>query len=162
MKDAVWIGAAKHLKPVGGCLKELDRLWLTQLAPSDQQYWTLLGNQYLQLEFNDFALKAYKKGNELAAEKEGWIISNIGNIMKNQGFYSEAVSFLKSSLILNPDSQYAHERLAQALEAAEKQEKERDKVVKEAQGLLREYRTIDAIVADVRLDGGKKTDTADS
>lgn len=134
---------------------------LTQLAPSNQQYWTLLGNQYLQLKLTDLALKAYRKGNELAAEKEGWIIGNIGNLVNNQGFHSEAADYLKSALLLEPNSQYAHERLASALKAAKEQEEERNKITGEVQGLLREYRTMDAIVADVRSSRRENSGSAD-
>ena len=55
-----------------------------------------------------------KRANELAGGKEGWIHGNIGNIYKNQGFYSEAIAEFKEALALEPDSQYAHERLAEA------------------------------------------------
>lgn len=134
---------------------------LTQLAPSSPQFWTLLGNQYLQLKLTDLALKAYTKANELAEEKEGWIISNIGNLMNNQGLHSEGAACLKRALLVEPDSQYAHERLALALKAATEQEEERDKIAREVQGLLREYRSMDAIVADVRSSGRTNSGSAD-
>jgi len=37
---------------------------LTKKNPEDARFWTLLGNQYLMLSFDDLALEAYKKGND--------------------------------------------------------------------------------------------------
>jgi tetratricopeptide (TPR) repeat protein len=82
--------------------------------PENATYRVLLGNAYLAAGLNSHALAAYMKGNELAGEKEGWILGNIGNILKNQGFHGEAIKYLNKAVERNPDSQYAHERLAQA------------------------------------------------
>lgn len=52
------------------------------------------------------------KSNELAQEKEGWIVGNIGNLLSTRGLYADAIRKFKAALALEPDSQYAHERLA--------------------------------------------------
>lgn len=98
-------------------MKEEAVLRYTELVakqPNSAQYLTLLGNAYLNAGLNNRALVTYKKANELADGKQGWIHGNIGNLYKNQGFYADAIVELKEALKLEPDSQYAHERLAQA------------------------------------------------
>ena len=73
------------------------------------------------------ALATYEKADELAKHQEGWIIANIGNLMTNRGLYPKAVNFLKEAVSLEPESAYAHERLAAALRAAEEEdEKEKE------------------------------------
>jgi tetratricopeptide (TPR) repeat protein len=83
-------------------------------APKNPTYRALAGNAYLQAGLHSHALRAYKKANELAKEKEGWILANIGNIFTNLGLYAEAIEYFRRALELDVDSQYAHERLAQA------------------------------------------------
>lgn len=87
---------------------------LVARQPANPEYNTLLGNAYLNAGFNNLALETYKKGDELAQGEQGWIVANIGNILKNQGLFTEAVARLKKAVELEPESQYAHERLAQA------------------------------------------------
>lgn len=122
----------KFLPPEGRSQERmLAYLRLTEINPTNQTYWVLLGNEYLQLGFNDLALEAYHEGNELAEEKEAWILGNIGNILNNRGFYSFGAKFLKRAVSIDPDSQYAHERLGQALKLAMDEQVKRDDVRKE-------------------------------
>ncbi len=118
---------------------------LIKEKPDNSSYWVLLGNQYLNLELNDLALEAYKKANELASEKEGWIFANLGNLMKNRGFYSEGVSYLKKSLELETDYQYAHERMGHALELADEEKEKRNNIVKETTISMTEYSSIEKV-----------------
>lgn len=100
-------------------------LWykkLVSLEPENETYRALLGNVYLNLKLNDRALETYLKADELSSQKQGWILGNIGNIYKNQGFYSRGVDFLKRALELDPDSKYAHERLAESMSMQEQEE----------------------------------------
>lgn len=110
----------------------LHYLKLTSINPKSPEYSTLLGNSYLDNGLNDKALIAYKKANELAIEKESWIISNIGNIYNNQGFYTEAISYLKKALEITPDSEYCHDRFAKALKSKKEEDVKEDKILLEA------------------------------
>lgn len=85
--------------------------------PNNFTNLTLLGNAYLSAGFNSLALDIYMRADELAHGEAGWILSNIGNILNNRGFYAEACKYLKRAVEREPDSQYAHERLAQAQKA---------------------------------------------
>ncbi len=123
---------------------------LTIKKPEEATVWTLLGNQYLQLSFNDLALEAYKKGNELAKGSEEWIISNIGNIMKNRGFYTEGASYFKQGLSMESDSQYAHERLAQALKEAKDEVGKRDTLEKEVLQVVRDNGSPEDIIREAQ------------
>lgn len=103
---------------------------LTELFPQNSAYWVYLGNVYLTLELNGLALEAYQKGKELSESEESWIFENIGNIYKNRGFYPQAIKYLKRALELNPDSEYAHDRLATALKNDSEERKKADEILR--------------------------------
>ncbi len=126
-------------------------LRLVTKRPEKAEFWVLLGNQYLNLSFNDLALEAYKKGNELAKESEEWIISNIGNLMKNRGFYTEGASYFKKGISIEPNSQYAHERLAQALKAANDEAEKRDGLKKELVQVVKGFRSSEDIISEAKV-----------
>ena len=136
-------------------------LRLTIKKPEEAKFWVLLGNQYLRLSFNDIALEAYKKGNELAKESEGWIISNIGNLMKNRGFYTEGASYLKQGISIEPNSQYAHERLAQALKEANDEVEKRAELEKEVLQVVRGYRSSEDIISEAKNESSQQGDSVD-
>jgi tetratricopeptide (TPR) repeat protein/Sec-independent protein translocase protein TatA len=81
---------------------------------NNASYFGLLGNAYLAEGFNSLALACYLRAHELTEGKVAWVEANIGNIFNNQGFYGEAIKYLKAAVTLDSDFQYAHERLAQA------------------------------------------------
>ena len=103
---------------------------LTSLEPKHPKYLTLIGNVYLNLDLNDKAMEAYMRADELADPKQGWIVANIGNLFNNQGFYSRAVFYLKKALEIEPDYQYAHKRLAQAMQLQTDEEKKEQSILK--------------------------------
>lgn len=94
---------------------------LIALEPENTTYLTLRGNLYLELELFDSAMCDYKRANELAKEKQAWILGNIGNLYKNRGFYSDGIDYLKKALALVPDDDYAHQRLGTSLELRNKE-----------------------------------------
>jgi tetratricopeptide (TPR) repeat protein len=96
----------------------------------DPTILTLAGNVSMSLELYDRALRQYEKADRLAEQKEGWILGNIGNLYNARGFYTKASECLKQALQLEPDSDYAHERLAQALKAAKNQEERFEALLK--------------------------------
>jgi len=103
---------------------------LVVLEPENATYLALRGNLYLDLELWDLAMCDYKKANELAKEKQAWILANIGNLYKNPGFFSDGNEYLKKALALAPDDDYAHQRLGISLESRE-QEAERAQMLAE-------------------------------
>ncbi|MGE5835825.1 MAG: tetratricopeptide repeat protein [Acidobacteriota bacterium] len=109
---------------------------LVNRNPKDPKYYALLGNAYLAAEFPGRALRAYRKANELAEGKVAWILANIGNLMNNRGFYSEAVEYLQKALELDPTLKYAHERLASAQQAEADEAKRVGTVLAEVRSTL--------------------------
>lgn len=98
-----------------------------------------LGNTCLNLNLNDCAMKYYKKAEELSESGEAWILQNIGNLLKNRGFYSEAIKSLKESLKLDDESEYAHDRLSTAIKSKEEENKKFLNKCKEGRKLLRSF-----------------------
>jgi tetratricopeptide (TPR) repeat protein len=84
--------------------------------------WALLGNCYLNLSLNNLAMDAYDEANKLEKENKAWIISNIGNLYNNLGLFSKGIVELSKSLEIDSTSQYAHERLSQAMENKNKED----------------------------------------
>jgi tetratricopeptide (TPR) repeat protein len=99
-------------------LNEIAFYFLNSLTiefPKVSNYWGYLSNCCISLDLYDLALVACRNANELTNEKEEWINSNIGNIFKNKGFYTEGIFYLEKGLQLNRNSDYAHDRLATSI-----------------------------------------------
>lgn len=109
---------------------------LTGLFENNSTYFCLLGNTYLDLELNNKALDVYEKANELAQEKEGWILANIGNLYKNQGFYTKGIRSLKKAVVLEPDSEYAHNRLALSIKLRDEEDEKETKIIDEVKSII--------------------------
>lgn len=104
---------------------------LTKLSPNDSRCFGYLGNIYLRLGFYGLSLEAYETANKLEGEKASWIIGNIGNIFNGKGFYPKAIEYLKKSIELDPDSDYAHGRLAEAIKSLKEEQKKANEVIEE-------------------------------
>lgn len=94
---------------------------LTIDFPENSTYWGYVSNCCVRLDFYDLAMVSAIKANKLSGEKLEWINSNIGNMFKNKGFYTEGIQHLEKSLIFNKNSDYAHDRLATALKLREEE-----------------------------------------
>jgi tetratricopeptide (TPR) repeat protein len=105
---------------------------LMRLKPADPTYRTLRANIFLELDLNDLAMRDYKKANELAGSQQGWILGNIGNLLKNRGFYRDGIEYLTRAIEQEPESEYAHERLAVAIKLRDDEEKKLQEILKEA------------------------------
>lgn len=141
-----------EITPKDGSTKErmFAYLRLCKIKPDNHRYWGLLGNEYLELGFDDMAIEAYYKANTLAKEKEAWILANIGNIMKNQGFYTRGAEFLQQAVSIDPNSQYTHERLGVALKKAKEQQVEQDKICKEVDQSIQKKNSLDSLLKQVQ------------
>jgi tetratricopeptide (TPR) repeat protein len=104
---------------------------LVALRPDSSTHLTMLGNVYLKLNLDGLALEAYYEANEIAEEKEGWILGNIGNLYSNKDLHPRAIEFLKRALRLDPDSDYAADRLAKAMKGNKEERKKEDKIIRE-------------------------------
>jgi tetratricopeptide (TPR) repeat protein len=115
----------------------LDKL--TRKDPSKMVYLGYFSNCCLSLELYDNAMSACRKGNELSNGKEAWLLHNVGNLLKNKGFYSEAIKWLNQGLELDSSSEYAHNRLASALKLKSEENEKLRELCKEGRKLLRNY-----------------------
>lgn len=104
---------------------------LITISPESPDHRVLRGNLYLLLKLFDLAMRDYKRANELADGKHAWILANIGNLFKNRGLYAEGIFYLNQVLELQPEDQYAHERLAQSLTLTTQQEEKMREVLQE-------------------------------
>ncbi len=105
---------------------------LIDLFPDDSEYLSLRANIYLELELYDLAMRDYKRASELAEQKQSWIIANIGNLQKNRGFYREAIENIQHALKIDPESHYAHDRLASSIRLRDEQIEKLSNILKEA------------------------------
>ena len=113
---------------------------LTEKDPKNVEYWGYLSNCCLSLDLFDRAMVSCRKAEELSEGKQAWILHNIGNMLNNKGFYSEAISWLNRGLTIEPLSQYAHDRLAGAIKSKDEEYKKFSEFCKEGKMLLREYK----------------------
>jgi tetratricopeptide (TPR) repeat protein len=81
-----------------------------------------------------------REAEKLSKGEQSWIILNIGNLLNNKGYYSEAISWLNKGLTIEPSSQYGHERLAGAIKSRDEEYKKYSEICKEGKILLREYK----------------------
>ena len=107
------------------------------MNPKSQNYWTLYGNTCLLLDLNNKAMIAYKKGNDLAKEKEGWILGNIGNLYNNIGLHEKAIHYLNSAIEKETSSKFAHERLASSIKKRDEETAKHSDLIKKGRIDLR-------------------------
>ncbi|MBR9833466.1 DNA-binding protein [bacterium] len=112
---------------------------LTKEFSDNASYWGYLSNCSLQLDYYDISLSAARKAEEITKSKEEWILSNIGNMLKNRGFYSEGIKYLEKSIELNKGSEYAHDRLATSLKLKEEERKKASETFKVGRRKIREF-----------------------
>lgn len=104
---------------------------LIELEPDNPTYLVLRANIYLNLDLNDLAMRDYNRANEITENKQAWIISNIGNLQKNRGFYREAIKNLQLAIKFEPEKQYALDRLAASIKLRDEEVEKLSKIVKE-------------------------------
>jgi tetratricopeptide (TPR) repeat protein len=117
---------------------------LTNSYLSTIEYWGYLGNTCLTLELNNRAMIAYKKAEELSDPKQSWILSNIGNLLKNQGFYAEARKYFNQSLAIEPNSEYSFNRVATIIKSEQEESEKYTKLLKEGLALITEHPALPA------------------
>ena len=107
--------------------------------PEKVEYWGYYSNCCLNLDLYDNAMIASRKAEELSQGKKAWIIHNIGNMLKNKEFYTDAIQWLQKGLEQDNSSEYAHDRLAEAIKNKEKENKKLINLCKEGRKLIRDY-----------------------
>jgi len=110
---------------------------LTVSHPNNFSYWSYLSNSCLMLNLHDKAMSACKEAEELSESKEAWILCNIGNLLLNKGFNTEAIDWLNKGLSLDASSQYGHDRLASAIKSKEKERSKFEDLCKGGRRLIR-------------------------
>jgi len=132
----LYAGVAHDLLEYDIALLLCDRI--VKIQPEKYSHHGYLGNMALNLNLNNIALSSYQKAHEMSEEKQPWILSNIGNILKNKGFYNESIKYLQKSLAIQ-ESDYAHDRLAGAIKSKDEEAVEYENHLKEGQRKLKEY-----------------------
>jgi hypothetical protein len=105
-------------------------------------YWGYLSNACVSLDLYEKGMSFCKKAEELSDSKSAWILHNIGNMLNNKGFYSEAITWLNKGIELDTESQYAYDRLSKAIKSKEEQNKKYSDVMKEGRKLLRNFEVV--------------------
>lgn len=93
-------------------------------------YLTYFANICVALSLNDLAFQSYKRANEIAQEKAGWILNNIGNLLKTAGLYEEGKEYFLKGQAANKNSSYMYERMAELLKLQEEEGKKFEKLRK--------------------------------
>lgn len=104
---------------------------LVNQNPKDITYHGYLGNSCVSLELNNKAFTFYQKANKFAESKQSWILSNIGNVLKNMGLFEEAKKYLNESIKLQSESEYALNRLSETIKLEDEENKLYQKLLKE-------------------------------
>ncbi|MEO6720584.1 MAG: TIR domain-containing protein [Ferruginibacter sp.] len=112
---------------------------LTKEFSENYSYWGYFSNCYVALDLYDMGMIACKKGLELSKDNAEWITANIGNMLKNKGFYTEGIEYLETALGLDKSSQYAHDRLASAIKSKNEEAEKATLLFDEGRKLLRQY-----------------------
>ncbi|PKG83501.1 DNA-binding protein [Colwellia sp. 75C3] len=105
--------------------------------PKSETYWGYLSNTCVDLNLYEKAMFSCRKAEELTESKSPWILHNIGNMLNNKGFHSEAIDWLKKAIKMEPESEYAHDRLAKALKSKDEQREKYIQYRKEGKKSLR-------------------------
>ena len=111
--------------------------FLTKEHDTNISYWGYLGNACLGLNLYDKSMSCCKKAAEINNFNDSWILQNIGNLLNNKGFYTESIKWLKKGLLLDEESQYAHDRLSKALKSKEEENTKYNDICKDGRKLLR-------------------------
>lgn len=107
--------------------------------PKNTDYLGYLSNCCLKLDLYNEAMVACKKAVDLSENKEAWVIENIGNMLNNKGFYTDAIAYLKKGIEIDSLSQYGHDRLATAIKNKEEERKKYNKLCKEGRRLISDH-----------------------
>jgi tetratricopeptide (TPR) repeat protein len=128
-----------------GCNKEALYLlnFLCTENPKSVTYLGYLSNTCLQLNLYDKAMLTLKRANDIAQEKEAWLLHNIGNLLKNKGFYSESEKWLRKGLEIEPSSEYAHDRLSKAIKSQNEEKDKFSALCNEGKSLIRNRNKVD-------------------
>ncbi|EOX1815423.1 TIR domain-containing protein [Vibrio cholerae] len=112
--------------------------YLITEVPDNAEYWGYLSNACLNLDLYDKAMFTCKKAVELSNEKSSWVLHNVGNMLNNKGFYTDAIEWLEKGVSLESSSEYGHSRLASSIRNQAKEREMFSNICKEGRGLIRQ------------------------
>ncbi len=105
--------------------------------PKEVLYLGYMSNTCLNLNLYEKAMSSLKKAIDLSNKKEAWLLHNVGNLFRNKGFYSEAEYWLRKGLEINPDSEYALDRLTSVMKSRTDEDKTFSAICNEGKSILR-------------------------
>lgn len=91
--------------------------------PNNANYLAYFANSCLSLGLNDLALQSYRKANTMEDQKASWILSNIGNLLKNQGLYEDGKEYFLKAQEIDKNATYMYEMMAALLKLQEEEAK---------------------------------------
>lgn len=113
---------------------------LTINHPKNSGYLGNFSNVCLSLDLYNESMVAVRKASEISEDKEAWFSMNIGNLLNNKGFYSDAAKHLNDAVKLEPDSEYAHDRLSKAIKNKNEENKKLSEFIKEGRNLIKNFK----------------------
>lgn len=111
--------------------------YLTNEDPDNPEYWGYLSNACLKLDLYDRAMSTCRKAVAVSKDKSSWVMHNIGNMLNNKGFYTDAIEWLEKGIALDGSSEYAHSRLASSIKNQSDEFEQFQQVCKEGRMLIR-------------------------
>jgi tetratricopeptide (TPR) repeat protein len=102
---------------------------LTSISPDNASAWCMLGNTYYHNNLFNSALNTYEKANELAEEKQAWIMENIGNLYINRGLFAKAETVLNEANKISSKSEYGTARLADSYKSLQEENKKIEEII---------------------------------
>lgn len=116
---------------------------LLNIEEANTSFLVSKGNCCLSLGLNGIAEELYFKAKEIDNEKAGWILANLGNLYKNQGFFRLAKEYLKKAIDKNSTDEYSHDRYSRSI-ILENDERKKMKAIME-EGRMEIYEIIEPL-----------------
>lgn len=112
---------------------------LIESNPNNSTYWGYFSNGCLSLELYDKAMVACKKAVDLSGRNEAWLLNNVGNMLNNKAFYSDAISWFNEALAIDSTSQYGHDRFSKAIKNRDEENEKFKAICLEGRKLVRDF-----------------------
>ena len=112
---------------------------LTESYPDNSSYFGYLSNSCLNLDLYENAMTACKKAVDLSKRNESWLLNNVGNMLNNRGFYSDAISWFNEAMAIDSTSQYGHDRLSKSIKSRDEEYEKFKAICLEGRKLVRAF-----------------------
>lgn len=112
---------------------------LTDSYPNNSSYWGYFSNSCLSLDLYENAMSGCRKAVDLSGRNEAWLLNNVGNMLNNKGFYSDAISWFNEAMVIDSTSQYGHDRLSKAIKSRDEEAEKFKAICLEGRKLVRDF-----------------------